>query len=73
LALACILKAVGATMSEIRDVMTTEDEYDASAPALSQSVINLGASLPSEEWDRVPTDLAANLDHYLYGRPGEED
>ena len=30
------------------------------------SVIELGASLPPGEWDRVPSDLAANLDHYLY-------
>jgi hypothetical protein len=49
-----------------------EDEYDDSAPLLWQSVIALGASLPPEEWDRVPTDLAANLDHYLYGRTSED-
>jgi hypothetical protein len=30
-------------------------------------VIDLGASLPPEDWERVPTDLAENLDHYLYG------
>ena len=23
--------------------------------------------VPEEEWDRVPTDLAKNIDHYLYG------
>lgn len=50
-----------------------EDEYDDSAPLLWQSVVDLGASLPSEEWDRVPTDFASNLDHYLYGRSGEEE
>lgn len=27
----------------------------------------LDASIPPEEWDRVPTDLAQNLDPYLYG------
>ncbi|HEU4887937.1 MAG TPA: hypothetical protein VFV49_08630 [Thermoanaerobaculia bacterium] len=50
-----------------------DDEYDDSAPPLWQSVVDLGASLPVEEWDRVPTDLAANLDHYLYGRSGEDE
>jgi len=49
------------------------DEYDDSAPTLWQSVIDLGASLPSEEWDRVPPDLAANLDQYLYARHDDEE
>jgi hypothetical protein len=50
-----------------------DDDFDDSAPPLWQSVVALGASLPAEEWDRVPTDLAANLDRYLYGSPGEEE
>jgi hypothetical protein len=71
---------------EIRDVTTimfsetrsddaglAGDEYDDSAPPLWQSIVDLGASVPAEEWDRVPTDLAANLDHYLYGSSGEEE
>jgi hypothetical protein len=56
-----------------RRAAATDDDYDDSAPPLWQSVVDLGASLPSEEWDRVPTDLAANLDHYLYGSVGEEE
>jgi hypothetical protein len=32
-------------------------------------VVELGESIPKEEWDRVPTDGAQNLDHYLYGHP----
>ena len=51
----------------------SDDEYDDSAPPLWQSVVDLGASLPAEEWDRIPTDLAANLEHYLYGTSGEEE
>jgi predicted XRE-type DNA-binding protein len=27
------------------------------------------AEVPPEEWDKVPTDLAENHDHYLYGTP----
>jgi hypothetical protein len=27
----------------------------------------ISASVPDDEWDRVPSDLALNLDHYLYG------
>lgn len=44
-----------------------DNEYDDSHPPLWQSVIDLGASLPPEVWDRVPEDLASNLDHYLTG------
>lgn len=50
-----------------------DDEYDDSVPPLWQSVVDLGASLPAEEWDRLPTDLAANLDRYLYRSSGEEE
>jgi len=35
--------------------------------------MELGASIPDEEWAKVPADLAKNLDHYLYGAPKEED
>jgi hypothetical protein len=56
---------------EIRDVTkeeTTDDACDDTAKPLWQSIIDVSASVPSEEWDRVPEDLATNLDHYLYGR-----
>jgi hypothetical protein len=26
-------------------------------------------NVPDEELDRLPTDLAANVDHYVYGLP----
>ena len=29
----------------------------------------LSRQVPPEEWDRVPTDLSENIDHYLYGSP----
>jgi hypothetical protein len=32
-------------------------------------VVELGESIPKEEWDKVPSDAAKNLDHYLYGHP----
>ena len=33
----------------------------------------LRASVPPESWDGLPTDLAKNKKHYLYGHPKEED
>ncbi|MBI3852657.1 MAG: hypothetical protein HY298_20560 [Verrucomicrobia bacterium] len=32
-------------------------------------IVELGESIPKEDWDKVPTDLGKNLDHYLYGAP----
>jgi hypothetical protein len=29
----------------------------------------IGRSIPPEEWEKIPKDLATNLDHYLYGAP----
>ena len=31
-----------------------------------ETLAELGASVPDEVWDKVPTDLARRLDHYLY-------
>jgi hypothetical protein len=42
-------------------------------PPVWQTVIELGANLPPEEWDRVPKDLAANFKRYLYGGSGKDD
>ena len=61
-------------MTSQPDISQKDDEgYDDSLPPLWQSVIDLGASLPPEVWDRVPEDLASNLDHYLYGKSGEDE
>ena len=50
-----------------------DERYDDSFPPLWQSVIELGASLPPEVWNRVPEDLSSNLDRYLYGASGEDE
>jgi hypothetical protein len=36
---------------------------------LWQAIVELGESVPEEEWAKVPTDGAKNLHHYLYGAP----
>jgi hypothetical protein len=54
---------------------TSEQEdgiYDDSQPPLWQRIVDLGASLPPETWDRFPSDLASNLYHYLYGDGKDE-
>jgi hypothetical protein len=51
---------------------TLASEQETAALPLWQSIVELGASIPPEEWDRVPADLAANLDRYLYEGSGED-
>ena len=46
--------------------------YDASARPIWEVIAEIGASVPEEEWAKVPTDLASNLDHYLYGTPKQQ-
>ena len=32
-----------------------------------EKIKGIMADVPPQEWEKVPTDLAQNLDHYLYG------
>lgn len=48
-----------------------EKPYDAAARPIWKVISDLGTEIPESEWERVPTDLARNLDHYLYGRKQE--
>lgn len=45
---------------------TTEAVYVDGAKPIWETLAELGASVPDEIWDQVPTDLAKRLDHYLY-------
>lgn len=44
-----------------------EISFDPNARPVWEIIEEIGASVPAEEWDKVPTDGAQNLDHYLYG------
>jgi hypothetical protein len=50
-----------------------EPGYDPNARPIWEEVLEIGASIPMEEWEKVPTDLSINLDHYLYGSPKKEE
>ncbi len=41
--------------------------------AIVEAVKELHRSIPPDAWDVLPTDLAKNKKHYLYGHPKEED
>ena len=40
---------------------------------LWEKIVEIGRSIPLEEWEKVPRDGAKNFRHYLYGAPKVED
>lgn len=58
---------------ELTIVSAEEARVPADHRPIWEIVMELGASIPEEEWAKVPTDGAKNLDHYLYGAPKEEE
>jgi prevent-host-death family protein len=38
-------------------------------PSLEQVLDAIAQEVPDAKWERVPSDLAKNLDHYLCGTP----
>jgi Arc/MetJ-type ribon-helix-helix transcriptional regulator len=58
----------GLALLEARDFAPpTSDVLD--KPPIWETIIEIGKNIPEEEWEGIPTDLARNLDHYLYGSP----
>jgi len=50
---------------------TTKPNYDHSARPIEDLLKEIAEEIPQQEWDRLPSDLNDNLDHYLYGVPKE--
>ena len=50
-------------------LITNDRSYDQSARPIEELLNELAKEVPQEEWDNLPNDLNANLDHYLYGVP----
>ena len=61
------------TLGNQEGPLLSEAEYNVNARPYWKEVLEIGASVPMEEWEKVPTDLSINLDHYLYGAPKEEE
>jgi len=43
------------------------------AKPIWEIALEIGASVPKEEWAHIPTDGARNVHHYLYGAPKLEE
>jgi hypothetical protein len=59
-------------VDEVKALAVGEPEYDPTAKPIWQIALELGATVPDEEWAKVPPDLSVNLDHYLYGVPKKD-
>ncbi len=46
---------------------------DPSRKPVWERILERTAEIPDEEWHKLPTDLAAQHDHYLYGTPKRSD
>jgi Arc/MetJ-type ribon-helix-helix transcriptional regulator len=65
----------------VRDYLQRRQKPAPSQPAASElptpparrpvweRILERTAAIPDEEWDKLPTDLAEQHDHYLYGTP----
>lgn len=66
------LQVVDARSGQIRTTYIAEEVAlvdIADAKPIWEIALELGARIPEDELDQIPTDLARNLDHYLYGAP----
>ena len=63
-------KIIRVDSMDVRPV--AEKEYDETARPIWEIVSEIGSEIPEEEWEKVPSDLSKNLDHYLYGTPRTE-
>ena len=52
---------------------TPESERPTDIKALLEMVEEITKDIPEEAWEKVPTDLSINLDHYLYGHRKKEE
>ena len=58
-------------LAEGVEVVVSVDEPTTSS--LLEMFDRIHQSAPPETWDGLPTDLAKNKKHYLYGHPKEEE
>ena len=64
-------------LEEGEQVTVSIEEAPAAGEARGESLLDmfdrLRRSVPADTWDDLPTDLAKNKKHYLYGHPKEAE
>ncbi len=57
------------SVESLRVEAAGEEPYDETAKPIWKVAEEIAAAVPDEEWQKLPTDLARNYKHYLYGAP----
>ena len=42
-------------------------------PGFLETLAEIHTEVPWSEWEKLPEDMATNIDHYLYGSPKVEE
>ncbi|MFQ4141566.1 hypothetical protein [Chlorogloeopsis sp. ULAP02] len=50
-----------------------ESNQNLPSQSFLEFIDEISLQIPQEEWVKLPNDLAANLDYYLYGSPKNEE
>ena len=66
-------KEVILSIQETEAAVDNEQSSSNGPESIPQLFERLRNSVPPDTWDDLPTDLAKNKKHYLYGHPREED
>ena len=53
----------------VQEVQTGVTPPPAASTCIWERFEETSRTIPDEELDRLPTDLAAQIDHYMYGTP----
>ncbi|NEP46846.1 MAG: hypothetical protein F6K35_49745 [Okeania sp. SIO2H7] len=56
----------------LEEVRQEDAKTSATAKPFWQKIQEIGAKVPREEWEKLPTDFARNFESYMYGVPTEE-
>ncbi len=65
-------KAAALLLEQLNQEQADAKQTEASPAAANhkpiwEEILETTADVPDEEWDKLPTDLAEQHDHYLYG------
>ncbi len=69
---AAMTEAAGLLLDKLQQTSVTPaapSAASANPKPVWQRILERSAAIPQEEWDKLPTDLAEQHDHYLYGTP----
>jgi hypothetical protein len=68
-----VVADVVVTVNQVEKGPARYPAFDPTARPFWEEVLEIGASVPMAEWEKVPRDLSKNLDHYLYGHSKAEE